>query len=126
MPTKPKRPCSYPGCPELTAEQYCTMHQRQVTSEYDRRRGSAASRGYDQRWREARQRYLMQHPLCSECERKGKVTAVSVVDHIKPHKGDMTLFWNESNWQALCKPCHDSKTAREDGRWGQPRGGANL
>ncbi|WP_456243258.1 HNH endonuclease [Thermacetogenium phaeum] len=36
-----------------------------------------------------------------------------------PHKGDRQLFWDESNWQALCKPCHDSKTAREDGGWGK-------
>jgi 5-methylcytosine-specific restriction enzyme A len=118
VPTKPKRPCSYPSCPELTAGQYCDKHQRQVTSEYDRSRGSAASRGYDNRWRRARKRYLMQHPLCVECERKGKLTAASVVDHVTPHKGDMLLFWNESNWQSLCKHHHDSKTAREDGRWG--------
>jgi 5-methylcytosine-specific restriction protein A len=28
------------------------------------------------------------------------------------------LFWDEDNWQALCKPCHDRKTAVE-GRWKQ-------
>ena len=32
-----------------------------------------------------------------------------------PHHGDMTLFWDEENWQALCKRCHDAKTASEDG-----------
>jgi len=30
MPRKPKRPCSFPGCPELTDGRYCDMHQRQV------------------------------------------------------------------------------------------------
>ena len=118
MPQKPKRPCSYPGCPELTAGQYCDKHQRIVARDYDRRRGSAASRGYDDRWRKARKRYLIEHPLCVGCDREGKVTAASVVDHVIPHKDDMLLFWNESNWQSLCKPCHDRKTAREDGRWG--------
>lgn len=37
-----------------------------------------------------------------------------VVDHIVPHRGDEKLFWDESNWQALCKRCHDSKTMTED------------
>jgi len=23
-------------------------------------------------------------------------------------------MWDESNWQALCKPCHDRKTWMED------------
>jgi positive regulator of sigma E activity len=26
-------------------------------------------------------------------------------------KGDLALFWNESNWQALCRRCHNRKTA---------------
>ena len=36
------------------------------------------------------------------------------LDHIIPHRGDETLMWSESNWQALCKPCHDKKTWTED------------
>jgi 5-methylcytosine-specific restriction endonuclease McrA len=32
--------------------------------------------------------------------------------------GDPNLFWNESNWQALCRRCHNRKTAVSDGRWG--------
>ncbi|WP_045573628.1 HNH endonuclease [Desulfosporosinus sp. I2] len=118
MPMKPRRPCSHPSCPELTSDRYCDKHQKQVTQEYDRRRGSAASRGYGSRWRKASKRFLEEHPLCVACEREGKLTPSKIVDHIKPHKGDMMLFWDESNWQALCKRCHDIKTAREDGRWG--------
>lgn len=38
----------------------------------------------------------------------------TVVDHIVPHRGDDRLFWDEENWQALCKNCHDSKTMTED------------
>jgi hypothetical protein len=26
----------------------------------------------------------------------------------------MALFWDEDNWQALCKKCHDSAKAREE------------
>lgn len=31
MPRKPKRPCSYPGCPKLVDGQYCEEHQKLVT-----------------------------------------------------------------------------------------------
>jgi len=40
-------------------------------------------------------------------------TAATVVDHVTPHKGDKVLFWDRLNWQALCKRCHDRKTAFE-------------
>jgi 5-methylcytosine-specific restriction protein A len=58
------------------------------------------------------------HPLCVECERVGKLIAATIVDHIISHKGDPILFWDESNWQALCRQCHNRKTAETDGRWG--------
>jgi 5-methylcytosine-specific restriction protein A len=45
------------------------------------------------------------------------VVGATVVDHVVPHRGDPVLFWEESNWQSQCQPCHDAKTARE-GRWG--------
>ncbi|WP_325053203.1 HNH endonuclease [Paenibacillus algicola] len=53
------------------------------------------------------------------CHKAGCVTAAKVVDHIKPHKRNMHLFWDRLNWQALCKACHDSKTVREDGGFGK-------
>ncbi len=36
MPRKPKRPCSFPGCPELTDGRYCDMHQRQEDAYYNK------------------------------------------------------------------------------------------
>ena len=45
--------------------------------------------------------------------------AASVVDHRVPHRGDMALFWDSSNWQSMAKECHDRKTATEDGGFGQ-------
>jgi 5-methylcytosine-specific restriction protein A len=63
----------------------------------------------------------MDHPLCEECKRNGRLTPATVVDHITPHKGNRELFWDESNWQALCKSCHDRKTAKEDGGFGNGR-----
>ena len=78
-------------------------------------------RGYNSEWRRARALFLADHPICEECKREGKASAATVVDHIVPHKGNKALFWDESNWQALCKHCHDVKTAKEDGGFGNER-----
>jgi 5-methylcytosine-specific restriction protein A len=124
MPAKPKRPCNYPGCPELVEYGYCDRHrpQRERTeryAEYERERGTAAQRGYNAAWRRARLAFLREHPWCVMCEQEGRLRPAEVVDHIVPHKGDWRLFWDQSNWQALCKHHHDSKTAREDGGFGR-------
>jgi 5-methylcytosine-specific restriction endonuclease McrA len=75
---------------------------------------TSAQRGYGYKWQKARERYLRANPLCVYCEREGVIAAASVVDHIKPHHGDMELFWDESNWQSLCKTHHDSTKQREE------------
>jgi 5-methylcytosine-specific restriction enzyme A len=75
---------------------------------------------YGSKWRKARFEYLQSNALCVYCNRSGFVVAATVVDHIQPHKTDLKLFWRRSNWQALCKPCHDStKQAQEHGKQGQ-------
>ena len=89
----------------------------ETKAELDRQRPSAARRGYGSRWRRARAAYLARHPLCASCQAQGRVEPATVVDHVTPHWGDARLFWDESNWQGLCKRCHDAKTAHE-GRWG--------
>ena len=122
MAARPKTICKHPGCGKLIdAPGYCPPHTKlaeQRRAEADARRGTPAQRGYDDRWRKARYAFLSEHPLCRECERTGRLSAAQVVDHITPHKGDRERFWNRDNWQPLCKPCHDAKTAREDGGFG--------
>ena len=75
---------------------------------------NSSERGYDYKWQKARKRYLQEHPLCVMCERDGRVTQATVVDHRIPHRGDMTLFWDESNWQSLCATHHSSDKQREE------------
>jgi 5-methylcytosine-specific restriction enzyme A len=89
----------------------------EVKRALDRARPSVTRRGYGARWRRARAAYLALNPLCVRCQAQGRIRAATVVDHVVPHRGDPKLFWDEANWAALCKPCHDAKTARE-GRWG--------
>lgn len=90
------------------------------------RRPSASDRGYDWRWRKARDSYLAKHPLCVECVREGRTVAATVVDHIEPHKGDQVKFWDQGNWQSLCKTHHNVKTAREDGGFGNAPGARSV
>ena len=104
MPRKPKRPCRYPGCPNLSDGVYCEVHLALFARE------NAVSRGYGSQWRTARAQFLRSHPLCAECMKQGNLTPATVVDHIIPHRGDMKLFWDERNWQALCESCHNHKT----------------
>ena len=84
----------------------------------EKQRGSSTKRGYGRRWQKARRYYFNRHPLCVHCEAAGKITVATDLDHITPHKGNMQVFWDSSNWQGLCKPCHSKKTAGEDGGFG--------
>ena len=112
MPYRSRIPCRHPGCPELVpcGQRYCDRHRPLHVGEAR----SAAQRGYGSKWQKASRQYLAAHPLCVRCLMEGRTTAASVVDHIVPHRGDMRLFWDESNWQPLCKRHHDVKTRNED------------
>lgn len=115
MPVSPKRPCRHPGCRALVSgSAYCDLHRKQTERQYDDRRGSSAERGYNHRWRKARETFLRRSPLCVRCAERDMTVAATVVDHIVPHKGDSALFWDSSNWQALCKPCHDGWKQRQE------------
>lgn len=122
MPARPKTICTHPGCGRLVdGPGKCDTHQAvdaQRRRDGDRMRGTASQRGYDHNWSKARTAYLHAHPLCVQCGSTGRIVPAKVVDHIIPHRGDQTLFWDENNWQALCFGCHSRKTAAEDGGFG--------
>lgn len=73
-----------------------------------------SERGYGWRWQQARERFLSANPLCAMCADERRVELATVVDHIDPHRGDERLFWDESNWQPLCKRHHDSDKKRQE------------
>lgn len=73
---------------------------------------TAAQRGYGYKWQKARERFLNAHPLCVMCT--DRPVPATVVDHKVPHRGDQTLFWDETNWQSLCAHHHSSHKQRED------------
>jgi 5-methylcytosine-specific restriction protein A len=103
----------------------CNAHPVQRLQ--DQRRGSSTQRGYGYAWQKASRAFLMAHPVCQcdDCdEGRKRLRPASVVDHTVPHRGDMKLFWDRANWRAMSKQCHDRKTAREDGGFGNPGAGA--
>lgn len=118
MPQAARRPCCKPGCSGFAEfGGYCSRHQA-ARQQSDRQRGSAYQRGYGPEWRKWRDEFLGNNQLCVHCLKENRITAARVVDHIVPHKGDMQLFNDRNNWQALCKSCHNRKTATEDkGAW---------
>ena len=106
MPYRPRKPCHHPGCPPCPRD---VLHAASVPAQ-----ARPATPGYTKRWQTASKSFLLHHPFCVRCRQQGRLTPATVVDHIIPHRGDRNLFWDESNWQALCKPCHDRKTWTED------------
>lgn len=57
------------------------------------------------------ERILAANPLCVCCQAKGRVRAAVEIDHRIPlHLGGQDT---EDNLQALCKECHDQKSAQE-------------
>ena len=117
MPSAAPHPCAEVGCAALvTNASRCPEHARAKQLLQDQLRGSPSKRGYGRRWRVTSKGFLRAHPLCQcpDCdEGRKRVTAATVVDHVIPHRGDMALFWDRHNWQAMAKRCHDRKTWRE-------------
>lgn len=61
------------------------------------------------RWRKLSLAYKMQHPVCEvvDCHQSSYYT-----DHIVP-VSDGGDKWDENNFQALCRSCNASKTAKQ-------------
>lgn len=74
------------------------------------------------RYKRARKRFLRENPLCAECERQGVIRPADELDHIIPIAERPDLFWDfDGNIQGLCRPHHESKTARENRRMTEAR-----
>jgi len=73
-------------------------------------------------WRHLRERQLRLAPLCAYCAAAGRVVPAEVADHIQPHRGDRSKFFDPQNLQSLCKSCHDSVKQAAEKRDGIARG----
>ncbi len=109
MPTL--RACSQPGCPSLVARGRCTAHRR----DQERYRPNVDVRRLYRsvRWqRDYRDRKKNEAPFCVDCEAEGRLVVWDELDHIVPHRGDLTLFWDYSNVAGRCRMHHQQKTNR--------------
>jgi 5-methylcytosine-specific restriction protein A len=108
------RYCAQPGCPSLVSRGgRCPTHARIVA---DTPRDNAEIRRQYQtpRWRAARRQVLNEEPLCRSCQARGVTMPANELDHIQPHRLRPDLFWERTNLQALCTPCHTRKTRAGD------------
>ena len=96
MPRKPKRPCSYPGCPKLVEGQYCDEHKRLTDKQYNQYGRDEFTKNFYKtpEWRTARKQQLNSYPFCG--------------DKFAP-----------SNLQSLCWSCHSRKSVEEGSRFGR-------
>lgn len=114
MLTRPLGPCLArvsPPCPRLADAGHgrCSVHQRQERTAYDRRRGTAAQRGYGAEWRKVRAAHLALQPFC---EVSGCGQIASDVHHrerypsLGPDHRDYTLI-------SYCHRHHSEVTSRQ-------------
>lgn len=105
MPKKPKRPCSYPGCPNLTDGQYCEEHEAIARKRYNKYgRPADNNKKYGRAWKRIRDRYAAAHPLCELCLKEGRLTPVEEVHHVIPLSQGGTH--RNDNLMSLCQSCH--------------------
>lgn len=87
----------------IPAKEICACQvkaNRERKARHDRNRPTAHQRGYTHQWRKLSKQFLEMHRHC-DCGQKA-----TLVDHVRPHKGDTNLFWDRNNWQPMCVHCH--------------------
>ena len=120
MPTKPKRPCSHPGCPKLTGGRFCEEHAKEEAKRYEKYdRDPAVRRRYGRAWKRIRDRYAAAHPLCELCQKNGLLIPTEEIHHKTPLSEGGTH--NEENLIALCKSCHARLHAERGDRWNKQK-----
>lgn len=115
--------CSHPGCTNkaVSGSYYCEQHQRKKYGDRtngdgdgeDRRSTTKFQYMYNRKWKGASRQWLAM-PEHSWCEKCGKPS--ELVHHKIEHNGDWGLFWDRSNWQALCWSCHSKLHMEERNR----------
>ena len=64
------------------------------------------------RYKRMRRLFLAENPLCAVCAKAGKTVSADEIDHVIPVRKAPQHFWK--GWQAICRPCHEIKTAQEN------------
>lgn len=84
------------------------------------RRNSKWNKYYqNKRYKNLRDWYMREHPLCQDCLFHGRSVPAEELHHIRPISTGKTeeermqlLLDYEHNWVALCSECHDKRHAQ--------------
>ena len=125
IPTRPRKPCNFPGCPKLieAGNTYCEEHRKKEVSRRNKRydrydRDERAKKFYANRaWRRLRKIQLNEQPLCEMCLEEGITKQADMVDHVVPIQVDWSLRLKKDNLQSLCNKCHAVKSAGDRERY---------
>ena len=86
--------------------------KRQMVARPREFRESRHDRGYDSVWSRRSARHRHKFPVCDECERRGFIVPVDVVDHKIPVRCRPDLRLDPKNWWSLCHFCHQGMKKR--------------
>lgn len=113
------RPCLKQGCSNLATDGYCDEHhyireeqQRRRQQTYNQHRPEHHAWYRSDDWERVRKRQLAEHPLCQDCEAKGRIVIATEVHHVEKVANDKQKRLDRSNLMSLCKSCHSKRTAR--------------
>jgi hypothetical protein len=114
MPIRPKGPCRVPTCPGLEqAHGFCERHQGLYSPPVDRR--GRTSHGYGHGWARIRREVLRAHGI-PEAE-----FHLWDLDHRPPYNPKIEPDHRRYDLVPMRHGTHSTKTARQDGAFGNPR-----
>ena len=93
-------------------EKHILMQEQKDKRKIFTKRGKSGQYHYlyeSAEWRKRRAIFLKKYPRCFICG-----APATIADHIIPHRGDLTLFYDDNNLQPMCQRCHSRKTMREN------------
>lgn len=109
--------------PKIRRKTMATIKKENKPRNVHRRteRRELRQKGYNtSAWRNAREAYLSEHPLCEHCLSMGRVKPAEHVHHKRsPFTGEdvnWALMVDQNNLEALCAECHRLEHERLAGR----------
>lgn len=92
--------------------------RKEKNAEYDTNRANDAIRALYRgtRWRALRLVILARDPYCKRCERHGRAVGSDTVNHIEKARDNPDRFYDETNLEGVCAPCHSGEIQAEERR----------
>ena len=114
MPRANPKNCATSGCTQSTYGRWCEAHRKESYKVKSLNYDKEYKKWYSTKaWRNTRADVLALEPMCRTCSAMGINNVATDVDHVIPHEGNDSLFWDRANMQPLCHRCHSSKTMHE-------------